>query len=114
MYEHETRIRLLGADLDVIVQFEPDEEDILISSVVVRRCVKERGDIAYCPDGTSYLVRFPEYVEAEVFPILSGKQIAALAAEILAEREAEDWSCVMNEPMTMRFNFPPQFAGVRL
>ena len=113
MYEHETRLHLLGEDLDVIVQFEPDEEDILISSVMVRRCVKERGDIDYSTSG-NYPVRFPKYVEVEVFPVLSGSQIAALVEEILAEREAEDWSCVMNEPMTIRFNFPPQFAGVRL
>jgi len=113
MHEYQTKVDLIGSEIDAIIRFEPDEEDILISSVMVRRCVKERGDLD-CSTSGNYPVRFPKYVEAEVFPVLSGSQIAALAAEILAEREAEDWSCVMNEPMTMRFNFPPQFAGVRL
>lgn len=116
MHEYETKIDLIawGCETDAIVQYEPDENDILISSVVIRRCVKERGDLVYCPDGSHYLVRVPEYVEAEIFPVLSGKQIATLAQEIIAARAEADWSCVMNEPMTIRFNFPPQFPGVRL
>lgn len=120
MFEHETSISLFGEEIDALVQYEPDPDpdgggdDILITSVVVRRCTHERGDICYSPDGQPFRVHFPKYAEVEIMPVLLGRHLAELAKQILAEREEDKWDCVMSEPMTIRYNFPTNFPGVRL
>ncbi len=124
--EYETTLDLAGEPLPAFIQYEADplndEEhspaDICINSVVLRRCVKQRGDIAYLPDGDAYQVRFPEYIELDIFQFLKGCQLKEIAEEIYASFEEKNWRDVMNEPRSyvprLPRNFPDNFPGVRL
>ncbi|MDG4549882.1 MAG: hypothetical protein P9F19_01525 [Candidatus Contendobacter sp.] len=115
MNEYETKIDLAGEELPAIVEYEsdgPGATGILIYSVLLRRCIKERGDIAYCPDGSFYKVTFPEFISIEIFPFLNGRQLKLLAEEINANLAEQDWDETMNEPATINFNFPTNYAGV--
>lgn len=123
MNEYETTLELAGESLPALVHYETDPlddegqsaADICISSVVLRRCVKQRGDIAYLPDGDAYQVTFPEYIELDIIQFLKGCQLKELAEEIYANLEANNWHEVMNEPRQyIPRNFPPNFPGVRL
>ena len=122
MHEHETTISLFGEEVDALIEFEPDfdpdgnEDNILITSVEIRRCTHQRGDMLYSPDGQAFPVTFPQYAKVEILPIMLGKQIAELAKQILGEKAEEDWASVMNEPKGRGYaaDFPSQFPGVRL
>ena len=122
MCEHETTISFFGEEIDALVQYEPDPDpdgggnDVLITSVVIRRCTHQRGDMLYSPDGQAFPVTFPQFAKIEIMPVLLGRQIADLAKQILAEKTEEDWSLVMNEPKGRGYaaDFPPQFPGIRL
>lgn len=126
MYSYETTLELAGESLPAIIGYETDPlndegqsaADICISSVILRRCVKQRGDIAYLPDGDAYQVTFPEYIELDIFQLLGGSQLKELAEEIYESLEENNWHDVMNEPRSygprLPRNFPDNFPGVRL
>ena len=84
--EYETKLELAGEDYPALVQYELDEGDganaICISNVILRRCVAQRGDVVYHPDGDCHLVNFPEYIYLEIFDWLKGSQLKAIAEEI--------------------------------
>jgi hypothetical protein len=117
--EYETRLELAGEDYQALVQYELDEGDganaICISNVILRRCVAQRGDVVYHPDGDCHLVNFPEYIYLEIFNWLKGSQLKVIAEEIYADIEEKNWNEAMNEPRQyVPRNFPPNFPGVRL
>ena len=116
--EYETKLELAGEDYPALVQYELDGGDganaICISNVILRRCVAQRGDVVYHPDGDYHIVNFPEYIYLEIFDWLKGSQLKAIAEEIYADIEEKNWDEVMNEPLTIRYNAPTNFPGVRL
>lgn len=119
IFEHETSLELVGEDYSALIQYEidpSDEEesanDICISSVVIRKCVAQRGDVVYHPDGDYHKIYFPEFIELEILYFLNGRQLKALAEEIYAEIKERCWDEVMDEPITMRYNAPTNFPGV--
>ena len=119
MNEYETKLELAGESLTAIVQYEVDEGDganaICISNVILRRCVAQRGDVVYHPDGDCHLVNFPEYIELDIFQFMKGRQLKSIAEEIYADIEENNWNEVMNEPRQyVPRNFPENFPGVRL
>lgn len=116
--EHKTKIELAGEEMPALVEYEldgPDVEDVMITSVRLRRCVAQRGDVVYHPDGDYHFARFPEYIELEIFQWLKGSQLKALAEEIYESLEEKNWDEVMNEPRQyVPRNYPENFPGVRL
>ena len=119
MNEYETKLELAGKDYPALVEYEFDEGNganaILISNVILRRCVAQRGDVVYHPDGDCHLVNFPEYIELDIFQFLTGSQLKVLAEEVYESIEADNWNEVMNEPRQyVPRNFPANFLGVRL
>ena len=117
--DHETKIELMGKDYPALVEYEFDEgqgaDSILILSVTLRRCVKQRGDLDYDHHGDAYLVRTPIFISLDITQFLNGKQIKALAEEVYADIKENNWDEVMNEPRQhVPSNFPPNFPGVRL
>jgi len=84
--EHQTKIELAGAEMPAIVEYGldgPGVEDVCIESVRLRRCVAQRGDVVYHPDGDYHFARFPEFIELEIFRFLRGSQLKAIAEEIM-------------------------------
>lgn len=123
MNEYETTLELAGESLPALVHYEADPlndegqsaADICISGVVLRRCVKQRGDLSYDNHGDAYLVTFPEYIELDIFQLLKSSQLKELAEEIYESLEENNWHEVMNEPRQyVPRNFPQNFPGVRL
>ena len=116
--EHKTKIELAGEEMPAIVEYEldgPGVEDVCIESVRLRRCVAQRGDVVYHPDGDYHIVNFPEFIELEIFRFLRGSQLKALAEEVYASIEEKNWDEVMNEPRQyVPRNYPENFPGVRL
>ena len=55
--EYETKLELAGEDYPALVQYELDGDEganaICISNVILRRCVAQRGDVVYHPDGSN-------------------------------------------------------------
>lgn len=114
---HETKLELAGEALPADVQYELDgegPEGIRISSVILKRCIHRRGEIVYHPDGDYHEARFPEYVELEIFNLLNGRQLRALAEEINADLVEKNRNDAMNEPNVIKYNFPTNFPGARL
>lgn len=117
--EYETKLELAGEDYPALVQYELDGDEganaICISNVILRRCVAQRGDVVYHPDGDYHIVNFPEYIYLEIFNWLKGSQLKAIAEEIYADIEEKNWNEIMNEPRQyVPRNFPTNFPGVRL
>ena len=116
--EYETRLEIVGEEMPAIIEYEIDGEGpsgILICSISLRRCVAQRGDVVYHPDGDYHIVNFPEYIYLEIFGWLKGSQLKAIAEEIYADIEEKNWDEVMNEPRQyVPRNFPENFPGVRL
>ena len=118
-YEYETRLEIVGEEMPAIIEYETDDgngaDGILITSVVLRRCVAQRGDVVYHPDGDCHLVNFPEYITLDITQFLKGSQIKTLAEEVYESIEEKNWDEVMNEPRQyVPRNFPSNFPGVRL
>ena len=117
--EYETKLELAGEDYPALVQYELDGDEganaICISNVILRRCVAQRGDVVYHPDGDCHLVNFPEYIYLEIFNWLKGSQLKVIAEEVYESIEEKNWDEVMNEPRNYcPRNFPTNFPGVRL
>lgn len=112
---HETKIDLAGEELPAMIEYEvdgPGPEGILISSVLLRRCVKERGDLSFDERGAAYKVTSPEFISTEIFPFLNGQQLKLLAEDISADLEGQNWNETMNEPNYINYDYPPNYAGV--
>ncbi len=120
MIEHETRIEIAGDELPAVIEYEPDDGDVLITAVILKRCVKQRGDTAYCPDGSFYKVTFPEFIQLNITQFLRGSQIKALADEIssaivadaadaLIRQEEDRWDAIMMETYD---NAPRHYEGM--
>lgn len=120
MNEYETRIEIAGEELPAVIEYEPDDGDVLITAVILKRCVKQRGDTAYCPDGSFYKVTFPEFIQLDITKFLRGSQIKALADEISSAiaadaadariRQEEDrWNAIMMETYD---NAPRHYEGM--
>lgn len=115
--KYETTLELAGVPMPAIIEYEIDgsgPEGILIGSVTLKRCVAQRGDVVYHPDGSFHKVTFPEYITLEITNFLRGSSIKALAEEINAALVEENWNDVMNEPARIEYNFPANYPGVQL
>ncbi len=112
---YETKIELSGEDLPALIEYEIDgkgPEGILVISVLLRRCVAQRGDVVYHPDGTYHKATFPEFISIDIFNFLRGSQIKSLAEAISADLADQNWNEVMNEPNYINYEFPTNYAGV--
>ncbi len=120
MIEHETRIEIAGEELPAVIEYEPDDGDVLITAVILKRCIKQRGDTAYCPDGSFYKVTFPEFIQLNITQFLRGSQIKALVDEISSAivadaadariRQEEDrWDAIM---MSTYDSAPKHYEGM--
>lgn len=115
MNKHETKIELAGEDLPAIIEYEtdgPGPDGILISAVLLRRCVAQRGDVVYHPDGTHHKATFPEFISIDIFNFLRGSQIKNLAKEISDDMASHNWNELMNEPNYINYEFPTNYTGV--
>lgn len=117
--DHETKIDLMGKDYPALVEYEFDEgqgaDCVLILSVTLRHCVKQRGDLDYDHHGDAYLVRTPIFISLDITQFLNGKQIKALAEEVYEKIRENDWDEVMNEPRQyVPRNYPENFPGATL
>lgn len=119
MLTHETKIEVLGELRPALVEYELDglecKDELLITAVILRHCIAERGDLRYMPDGDAYCVRFPIYEEVDIFKILNGKQLEVLADEIYFSLKEKEWDDVMiNDRPVMKWNAPTNYPGVRI
>jgi len=114
--EYETKLELAGEDYPALVQYELDGDEcanaICISNVILRRCVAQRGDVVYHPDGSFHKATFPEYITLDITNFLRASSIKALAEEIHEAMAEENWKEVMNEPARINYNFPTNYPGV--
>ncbi len=108
-----------GELIPAVIEYEPDDGDVLITAVILKRCVKQRGDTAYCPDGSFYKVTFPEFIQLDITQFLRGSQIKALADEISSTiaadaadaRTGEGWTAC-HEHYRSRPYATRRYAGV--
>lgn len=119
MLTHETSIEVLGESRQALVEYELDglesKDELLITAVILRHCIAQRGDLRYMPDGDAYKVHFPLYEEVDIFRVLNGKQLEILAEEIYTSLRQQEWDDVMkNDHPKMRFNAPTNYPGVRI
>ena len=113
--EYETRLEIVGEEMPAIIEYEIDGEGpsgILICSISLRRCVAQRGDVVYHPDGSFHKATFPEYITLDITNFLRASSIKALAEEIHTALAEENWNEVMNEPARINYNFPTNYPGV--
>ena len=113
--EYETRLEIVGEAMPAIIEYEIDGEGpsgILICSISLRRCVAQRGDVVYHPDGSFHKATFPEYITLDITNFLRASSIKALAEEIHEAMAEENWKEVMNEPARINYNFPTNYPGV--
>lgn len=113
--EYETRLEIVGEEMPAIIEYEIDGEGpsgILICSISLRRCVAQRGDVVYHPDGSFHKATFPEYITLDITNFLRASSIKALAEEIHEAMAEENWKEVMNEPARINYNFPTNYPGV--
>ena len=112
--KYETTLELAGVPMPAIIEYEIDgngPEGILIGSVILKRCVAQRGDVVYHPDGSFHKATFPEYITLEITNFLRASSIKALAEEIHTALAEENWNEVMNEPARINYNFPTNYPG---
>ena len=113
--EYETRLEIVGEEMPAIIEYEIDgvgPSGILICSISLRRCVAQRGDVVYHPDGSFHKATFPEYITLDITNFLRASSIKALAEEIHEAMAEENWKEVMNEPARINYNFPTNYPGV--
>ena len=88
--EHETRIEIAGVALPAVIEYEPDEDgDILVCSVVIKRCTAKHGDIVYHKDGSYHQAYFPEFITLDMTAFIADSTIQTLADEIRGSLAAD-------------------------